>query len=57
MPSAFDGYSPRERVKIKVQCRDCRGSGCVDAAETLEGDMIDYECPTCKGSGKVEIDS
>lgn len=56
MPSAFDGYPPRERVKLKVQCKDCKGSGNGWPAKTPEGDWIDVECPTCRGSGKVERD-
>lgn len=54
MPSAFDGYSPRETVKLKVRCDGCKGSGNGWAAKTPEGDWIDVPCPACKGSGKVE---
>lgn len=56
MPSAFFGEGPRERVKIKVVCKDCKGSGNGWPAKTPEGDWIDVPCPTCKGSGSVMAD-
>jgi DnaJ-class molecular chaperone len=51
MPSAFDGYGPRELVKTKVKCDDCRGSGNGRTAKTPEGDWVDEPCPTCGGMG------
>jgi DnaJ-class molecular chaperone len=56
MPSAFDGYRPRERVKVKVQCSRCGGTGDEGPARTPEGDWLDQPCRKCLGAGKVEIE-
>jgi DnaJ-class molecular chaperone len=58
MPDPFSGYEPRERVKIKVQCRSCKGTGDGPSGRCIHtGEWVDGECPDCKGSGKVEIES
>ena len=56
MPSAFDGYSPRERVKIKVKCDYCDGVGDLGPAKTADGVEVDWLCPKCHGRRTVEID-
>lgn len=56
MPSAFDGYPQRERVKLEVRCDYCGGQGDIGPAKTPEGDWIDQPCLKCLGAGKVVID-
>lgn len=51
MPSAFDGYSPRERVKTKVQCDYCKGDCTIGPASTPDGVQLDQPCPKCHGCG------
>jgi DnaJ-class molecular chaperone len=57
MPSAFDGYGPRERVPTKVVCRDCKGSGEGPSGKCIyTGEFVDAPCPTCDGKGTVVVD-
>lgn len=57
MPSAFDGYGPRERVPTKVKCDDCKGHGDGPGGKCIHtGEMVDADCPTCKGKGWVIVD-
>jgi DnaJ-class molecular chaperone len=47
---AYDNMSPPEGGPC--DCPDCNGSGEVESASDIDGDLI--ECPFCGGSGKVD---
>lgn len=51
MPSAFDGYEPREKVTHKIKCEFCDGHGYGNPARTPQGDIEEQPCPKCKGEG------
>lgn len=53
MPSAFDGYPPRERVKLKVICPYCEGKP-GPLLQTPTGGKEEQPCPKCHGTGTVE---
>jgi len=42
---------PGERFCRKCKCRDCGGTGRVEAG-SFTSDRNDVECPACKGTGR-----